>query len=183
MAVFSSSAVGKASVRERRPKIATTAESLAGRNFLRLLGDCSTHVFHAGIALYNPLMADEDILSAHDLRLIEGIAAQQRKENEKAQGTAARRLEAARLEARRLASLLAEMPDLHRVVLFGSTASGFNFGKRSDIDLAIEGGEILAAMDIVEASPFKVDVVSLLTIHPVMRARIEKEGIVLYGTH
>lgn len=123
---------------------------------------------------------EHDLLDEHDLELVERIAARQLRVNRAAESRAVARLEAARSEARRLGSLLAQLPACRRVVLFGSTARDGDYREGSDIDLAIEGADILAAMAIVEASEFKVDIVDLGSIHPIMRSRIEQEGVVLY---
>lgn len=119
-------------------------------------------------------------LSSADLELIGRIADRQRRENEEIDQASLLRLAKAREEARRLACRLLALPDVKRVLLFGSAASGRRFGPASDIDLAMEGGDLLEGMGIVEKSSFPVDIVSLDSIHPIMRARIEKEGVTLH---
>lgn len=77
----------------------------------------------------------------------------------------------------RLATLLAGVPELRRVLLFGSTATGRNYRGDSDIDLAIEGGDLLACMAAVERSTFAVDVVELERLPEGIRSRAREEGL------
>ncbi len=74
-----------------------------------------------------------------------------------------RRREEARNEALRLANLLYEaLPGLKAVYGFGSVFEPRRpFTERSDIDLAIEGGELIDAVKICLKSPFPVDVVDI----------------------
>ncbi|MDA8426809.1 MAG: nucleotidyltransferase domain-containing protein [Treponema sp.] len=111
---------------------------------------------------------------------IHAMAENARRENAREAEAAARRLEEARIEAARLAAELAARGAARRVILFGSAARGRGFRADSDIDLAIEGGDILAAMGIVESSAFHVDIVDLESANEGMRARVEAEGVTLY---
>jgi predicted nucleotidyltransferase len=119
-------------------------------------------------------------LSAHDRELIAGIVVAQREENARVERACIARLEAARTEARRLAALLSGLPGVARILLFGSSATGFNFRLDSDIDLALQGGDVLEAMATAETSAFKVDIIDLEGSSSLFRRRIEKEGLVLY---
>ncbi|MEI6387936.1 MAG: nucleotidyltransferase domain-containing protein, partial [Spirochaetota bacterium] len=75
---------------------------------------------------------------------------------------------------------IGELPDIKRVILFGSAARGSPFTLASDIDLAIEGGDSYSAMAIAERSAFHVDVSDLSLLSPRMRERVEAEGWVLH---
>jgi predicted nucleotidyltransferase len=125
-------------------------------------------------------MSKEALLDASDRALIAGIVIRQRRENEKEAAAAATRLAEARIEARRLSSLIAKQPGVRRILHFGSSATGRSFRLDSDIDLGIEGGDILAAMSMVECSRFKVEVVDLKFIPDRLREAIFAEGIVVY---
>ncbi len=74
-----------------------------------------------------------------------------------------RRREEARNEAQRLAHLLYEaLPGLKAVYGFGSVFEPRRpFTERSDIDLAIEGGELIDAVKICLKSTFPVDVIDI----------------------
>lgn len=80
-------------------------------------------------------------------------------------------------EAKRLAlAIRAADQDVLGVILFGSLAEGprrIDF----DIDLALEGGDLYRALDVVEDSPFDVDLVSLEHLGDHVRARIAAKGI------
>ena len=119
-------------------------------------------------------------MSEADRDLIQGIAERSARENERERKELARRLEAAREEAARLAGLMARDPELKRALLFGSTATGRGYRHDSDIDLAIEGGDLFACMAAAETSSFRVDVVELERLPPGIRVRVEEEGVVLY---
>jgi predicted nucleotidyltransferase len=75
----------------------------------------------------------------------------------------AKRRDAARAEADRIAALFhAELQGLETVWAFGSAYENSKpFTEHSDIDLAIEGGNIIEAVKIAHASPFKVDVIDI----------------------
>lgn len=74
--------------------------------------------------------------------------------------------------------------ELDKVILFGSRARGDN-KPRSDIDLAVSGGNIAAfAADVDEELPtlLMFDVVNLdRPVQPELLAEIEKDGIELYN--
>ena len=79
---------------------------------------------------------------------------------------------------------LAVRHKLDRVILFGSRARGDN-KPRSDIDLAVKGGNIAAfAADVDEEIPtlLMFDVVDLdRPVQAELMAEIEKDGIELYS--
>ncbi len=84
-------------------------------------------------------------------------------------------------EARRLAAAFAEADaDLRRVVLFGSLLPGRDYRLGSDIDLAVEGGDIGAFLSIAESSRFEVDVVELSSLRAGVAERVSREGTTLY---
>lgn len=78
---------------------------------------------------------------------------------------------------------LAEKYGVNRVILFGSRARG-DYGRASDIDLAVCGGDIVHfALDVEEetSTPLRYDVVNLdENIQEGLRETIEAEGRVLY---
>lgn len=78
---------------------------------------------------------------------------------------------------------LAEKHQIQRVILFGSRARG-DFKRTSDIDLAVEGGEVESfALDIDEETTtlLQYDIVDLSRrIQPELRESIEREGKILY---
>ncbi len=51
----------------------------------------------------------------------------------------------------------------------------------SDIDLAVEGGDVLALMSLVEDEEFAVDLVELTSCHGSMADFIRSQGVVLAG--
>ena len=78
---------------------------------------------------------------------------------------------------------LAAQYDIQRVLLFGSRARG-DYRPRSDIDLAISGGNVAAftlAVDEETDTLLKYDVVNLDgAVQPELLLEIEKDGKVLY---
>jgi predicted nucleotidyltransferase len=75
----------------------------------------------------------------------------------------AKRRDKARTEAERIAALFhAQLHGLEAVWAFGSAFEESKpFTEISDIDLAIEGGNLIEAVKIAYSSPFKVDVVDI----------------------
>ncbi|MEW6756310.1 MAG: nucleotidyltransferase domain-containing protein [Candidatus Latescibacterota bacterium] len=85
-------------------------------------------------------------------------------------------------EARRLAAAIgARDPGVRRVILFGSLAEGTPRRPHFDIDLALDGGDPQAALELTEAAAFAVDVVDLGRVPPYVRQRIEGRGTVLFS--
>ncbi len=78
---------------------------------------------------------------------------------------------------------LAEKHKIQKVVLFGSRARG-DFKERSDIDLAVSGGDVVAfTFAVEEETPtlLMFDVINLdKEVQPELIVSIEKEGVVLY---
>ena len=78
---------------------------------------------------------------------------------------------------------LPEKYHIQKVILFGSRARG-DFKRTSDIDLAVEGGEVECfALDIDEETTtlLEYDIVDLARkIQPELRESIEREGKILY---
>ncbi len=73
-----------------------------------------------------------------------------------------------------------------RVWAFGSRATGERVRRFSDLDLAVDGGELTFTQlgtlhDALDESrlPFKVDVVDLATVTPEFRARIETDMVLV----
>jgi predicted nucleotidyltransferase len=112
---------------------------------------------------------------------LERIVRAERRRNAEAEARIARRLAEARREAARIAAAMADTdPRVRRVVLFGSVASGKVRTETFDVDLAVEGGDILSLVQIAEQSDFPVDVVDLSTVSPRFRTVVEKRGTVIY---
>lgn len=77
---------------------------------------------------------------------------------------------------------LAEARGLNRLILFGSRARGDN-RERSDIDLAVSGGDVVRFSLDVEELPtlLSFDVVNLDgAVQPELLESIRREGITLY---
>lgn len=78
---------------------------------------------------------------------------------------------------------LAQEYGLKKVILFGSRARGDN-RERSDIDLAVQGGDTVQfALDVEEKAPTLLffDVVNLdQPVQPELLESIKREGIILY---
>lgn len=78
---------------------------------------------------------------------------------------------------------LAEKYQVKRTLLFGSRARG-DFRRESDIDLAVEGGDVTAfALDADETTStlLRFDIVDLEDISPgEFLKMIRKEGVILY---
>lgn len=90
----------------------------------------------------------------------------------------------AKEKAKAAAEQLACRYRVKRVYLFGSLAMG-GFDEESDIDLAVYGlpdEKYLKAYGLAESItlPFKVDLVSLESAVDTLKARVEREGIVLF---
>lgn len=78
---------------------------------------------------------------------------------------------------------LAKKYNIEQVILFGSRARG-DFKERSDIDLAIKGGQVelfSVAVDEKTSTLLKYDIVNLeRSVQKELLESIEKEGILLY---
>ncbi len=109
------------------------------------------------------------------------IADRIRKNNDAYDAAAGRKREEALKEARRLAHAFAEAaPELRRAYLFGSLLPGREYRIDSDIDLAVEGGDMSNLMAIAESSQFDVDLVELSDLRETIADRVRAEGVVLY---
>jgi predicted nucleotidyltransferase len=122
-------------------------------------------------------------LSEADRELIRGIALRVKDENAREEALVARRLQSAKAEALALARRLAADPQVRRVLFFGSAATGRDFRLDSDIDLAVEGGDILFHRATTERSAFSVDVVDIPALPVPLRKAIEMEGEILFEKH
>jgi len=118
--------------------------------------------------------------SAPQRTLLDGIIVRAREDIRRNKTETSARLEAARAEAQRLACELATLPGISKILHFGSSATGRNFGLDSDIDIAITGGDILEAMRVAESSVFNVDVIDVDTVPSPLKEAILEEGVVLY---
>lgn len=86
--------------------------------------------------------------------------------------------------AREIADFLRREYRPRRLVVFGSLVHPEVFGPRSDIDIAVDGipwPAYLRAWNDIERrfTDFKVDLIDIGTVSPLMRKRIEEEGTVL----
>lgn len=101
-------------------------------------------------------------------------------QREAAEADRARALE----EARRAAKILVERYGVTRVILFGSLAWR-RFHPTSDIDLAVEGLEprryFRADAALAREIPNPVDLKLLSECPPLLRSRIEEEGLTLHA--
>lgn len=103
-----------------------------------------------------------------------------RRANEAEELAILERASLARDEARRLAAEIRSGDRTVRAVfLFGSLASEGPRRLDFDIDLAIDGGDLYQALDIVETSSFKVDLVDLAHVSEAIAARIRETGRLL----
>lgn len=101
-----------------------------------------------------------------------------RRRNDRERAQIEERLAQAKIEAQRLArAILAADASVRAVYLFGSVAAGQPKHIDFDIDIALEGGDSYRAMDIVQSSPFDVDIVDLARIPEHVRMRILDSGI------
>jgi predicted nucleotidyltransferase len=82
---------------------------------------------------------------------------------------------------RRLAQKIVEaFPESHRVWGFGSTFQTWRkYRKTSDIDLAIEGGDAMKLMRLVEDEEFAVDLIDLSSCQPSMANHVREHGVIL----
>lgn len=89
-------------------------------------------------------------------------------------------------EARRAAKILVERYGVTRIILFGSLAWR-RFHPTSDIDLAVEGLDprrfFRADAELAREIPIPLDLKLLSECPPLLRSRIEKEGVSLHEGH
>ncbi len=96
-----------------------------------------------------------------------------------------RELESRRSRAQELGRELARdiirrHPEARRVWGFGSAFETWrSFRMTSDIDLAVESGDIMAIMPLVEDREFPVDLVDLSSCHASMADFIRAQGVIL----
>ena len=84
-------------------------------------------------------------------------------------------------EAHRLTKCFVEAdPDLRKVVLFGSLATGDLGHREPDVDLAVDSPQYLRLVSIALDSPFKVDVLDLPNARAVISRAVEHHGKVMY---
>ena len=111
----------------------------------------------------------------------EGLKARERHRAEHAPRVRQERRAAGLAEAHRLAKRFAEVdPELRKVVLFGSLATGDLRDRQPDIDLAVESPQYLRLVSIALDSPFKVDLIDLPNAGPVIARAIEQHGRIIY---
>ncbi|MFP4212324.1 MAG: nucleotidyltransferase family protein [Alkalispirochaeta sp.] len=98
-----------------------------------------------------------------------------------ANARAARRRDHALQVAKDLAAEMGKQDrSVKRVILFGSLLPGRAFRGESDIDLAIDGGDMPLLERIALDADVSVDMIGLDDARPGIRERIPEEGMVLY---
>ena len=109
------------------------------------------------------------------------VAGRFRAENEKERSVIAGRREGARKAGRELAeAIVAGHPEVMRVWGFGSTFESWRaFRMDSDIDLAVEAGNVLELSRLVEGLGFSVDLVDLSECPDTLAVFIRSQGVVL----
>lgn len=111
----------------------------------------------------------------------EPYAAGLRAANERERREIGRRAEMALREAQRLADEIGcGDPAVRRVVLFGSLVGGLPGTVDFDIDLALDGGDVYAAMAVAESSSWPVDIVNLERLPEHVQQAVARKGRVLY---
>jgi predicted nucleotidyltransferase len=115
-------------------------------------------------------------------QFLKRIADRIRSRESKAESRRKARIDAALAEARRLTRRFREEdPELRRVILFGSLATGEVGDREPDIDLAVESSRYLRLVSIGLDSPFEVDVVDLGTARKAIVEAVHRDGKVLYA--
>jgi hypothetical protein len=112
---------------------------------------------------------------------LEAAAARINTENRRENARTEERRQAARKEGERLASLLRKAdPHIVKIWGFGSAfETGRPFRMDSDIDLALEGGDIVRLHSITLASPFKVDLVDITGREDGFARAVRSQGVQL----
>lgn len=95
-----------------------------------------------------------------------------------------RRRRMALQEAKRISHLLAQRFSYERLYLFGSALRGRRFSGHSDIDLVVKGldGDLFlkAYAFLIKESVFSIDLKPWELLDGQVRAKVEREGVVLY---
>ncbi|GAB6091501.1 nucleotidyltransferase domain-containing protein [Spirochaeta dissipatitropha] len=101
--------------------------------------------------------------------------------NEQERISLARQRSEAQSEGRQLArNILEKYPEAMRVWGFGSTYEIWrNYHSSSDIDLAIEAGDLMTIYPMVECSRKKVDLVNLQDVPAAFAGFVRRNGTVL----
>ena len=110
---------------------------------------------------------------------IGAVARRFNEENRAEDAKAAARREAARVEARRLAAAMrAKDSGIRAIFGFGSTFEETRpYRMDSDIDLAIEGGDILRLLSVTEDSAFSVDLIDITGAEDEFAREIRARGM------
>lgn len=109
------------------------------------------------------------------------VAERIKKENQReAQELAQRRQHAQNLGKYMANQIILRYPEVRRVWGFGSTYETWrSYRSTSDIDLALEGGDVLEIFRITEGCEIPIDLVSLEDCPPSMAAAIRSHGVIL----
>lgn len=125
-------------------------------------------------------MVEPGCFSPEELSFLAEISAKVRESGKEYDRICEKRLESAKHEASRLAVAIAALDGVCTVTHIGSSATGRNFRLDSDIDIAVSGGDILAAMAIADTSSFHVDVIDIDRVPAPLREAMLTEGVILY---
>lgn len=113
--------------------------------------------------------------------LLKAVKQSQKRADEEASLALKKRTQEAMYEVERLIQEFRKRdPELKRVVLFGSLASGAPRNPNFDIDLSFEGRELYACTSIALNSSFKVDLVDYRSLPDFMQEEIDTHGRILY---
>lgn len=109
------------------------------------------------------------------------VAERIKKENQReAQELAQRHQHAQNLGKHMARQILQRYPEARRVWGFGSTYETWrSYRPTSDIDLALEGGDVLEILRLTEGCEIPIDLVSLEDCPPSMAAAIRSHGVIL----
>jgi predicted nucleotidyltransferase len=114
-------------------------------------------------------------------RIAEATNRRNRRARERAGRAIAARKEAAWKEVRRLVQEFQALdPELRRVVVFGSLATGRLKRVEFDIDMAVDSDRYLALLGPALDSPFKVDLVDLPQARSHIREAILRDGVEVF---
>lgn len=113
---------------------------------------------------------------------LEAAVERLRRENRRNREACDRRREQARLEGLRLAEVFGQNDSsVVRVWGYGSAfEKGRPFGLDSDLDLAVEGGEVLRLQRLVGDSPFEVELVDITDGEDFFARQIRRNGRLLW---
>ncbi len=120
-------------------------------------------------------------MSGTEKNNIDSIADRQRRENARVDGRISKRLAEARRFAAGLPRALRGVdPQIRKIVLFGSVASGDPTRLDFDIDVAVDSDLYVRLVDWALDQSWKIDLVDLERVGNALRQEIGTKGQVLY---